>query len=235
MDRRQLLNTVSGDSGPVAWWSAQSSYVSRVGANVLTWFDRTGNGNQLSRIGGFPQYESTGGWGVGYPDVMTTGGSDELGNSTGLVSRITGAFSVLMTFQNLDVVNPTSVLAWHNAANTQWAAIRTSAATGTLNVERTDGVTLVSATGSALLGTGHRRVAVSFDGQRVTTWLDGVLDIVAVNINPGPLSLGRLSLSWPGLFAAADARFTEVRIFSSAIAPSVVAAYQTSSLADWGP
>jgi hypothetical protein len=237
MDRRVTLASQSSGN-LIAWYYARLSSVSLIGATgVRFWFDRSGRGNTLSAPSSEePTWEASGGWDGSHSSINFPGGSTHsVQRTSGQLAALTGAFGILSTFQNTDTANNTNICAWFGPSH--WTAVRTfpSAGNAFLRVERFDGTTLVGATGSIALGSGHRRIAVSFDGSRVSTWVDAVQDLNNSSLSGvGSIVTNTFSIGWGGNPFSCNARFTEMQVFASTISALTVQGYQASSLINWG-
>lgn len=237
MDRRRILAT-SSSGGPLSWFYADAAYVTVTAGKVVVWNDRLGSGSFIRQPNSAlePTWEASGGWDVTHSSVSFPGSAHELVTTGSRLGGLVGAFSLLSTLQTTDTVNNTTLAAWYNAGGTQWVAIKTVATAGNafLRVERNNGVTLTGATGSIVLGGGHRRIGVSFDGSRVTTYVDTVRDINAQSLGSAVPATDRFALGWSGIDFSPQCRLTEALIYSSAVSAGVVTAYQASSLTNWG-
>lgn len=240
MDRRIVMATQSSGA-MLAWYYASIEQITLVGATSLVrqWRDRASGGSNLTAdLLENPTWEASGGWDGSHPSVRFSGGAThELSATKGQLANLRGAFGILATFQNQDTANNTTLFAWHPAAGGQWVAVTTTPSAGNafLRVERFDGANLVGATGSINLGTGHRRIAVSFDGTRVSTWVDAVQDLNGSSLaGVGAILSDTWTIGWGDLPFSCNARFVEVQVFRTTLSARDVAGYQAASLNNWG-
>jgi hypothetical protein len=239
MDRRLAIGGSAWSplqAGPTAWYYASGQYVTLSGANVSAWADRLANGNDIIQgVPGFqPTWESVNSWGANRSSIRAV--SQPLNEPSGVapvVANYSGnarPFTALVTCQDLFLSSSSTVCKWTGAGGVLQSCIINGS--NFLSMTRSDGAdtNTITATANAI-GSGHIRLAFTFDGQTGIAYL-GTLPVVSGSIHSAPI--GSLAFTSFTLGDVRDLRYVETVIYPRALAAEEVAAYNAYSLNEWG-
>ena len=239
-DRRKLLAGARAwnpaMAGPTAWYYASGHYVSLNGANVVNWADRTLGGNDIIQSTALlqPLWEANGGWSASEPSIRSE--SERLVSPSGGLAPIETVFSgtnrpftALITCQVLQFPGDSVLCMWSNTnGDVRQRCIVTSSQF--IGITRTDSVTTRTATATiSSIGTGHIRVAYTFDGVFAGAYLNTIRVINGDQLDVGATTFHNFTVG-----DARDVRMTEVVIYPRAFSAAEVALYYAYSLAEWG-
>lgn len=238
-DRRKLLagarawNPAMG--GPTAWYYAAGQYVSLNGANVANWQDRLAAGNDITQGTALlqPGWEASGGWSASKPSIRSeaeplTSPSGGLAPIETVFSGTNRPFTVLITCQAL-LFTGNIWCTWTNTNGDVYQRLMVNDSQF-LSMSRTDSVTTRTATATiSPIGTGHVRLAYTFDGVFAGAYVNTIRVINGDQLDVGATTFHRFTVG-----NARDVRFTEVVVYPRAFSAAEVALYYAYSLAEWG-
>jgi len=237
MDRRRVLGGTPWSpeiARPIAWYYAAGQYVSLNGAGVVNWNDKLAGGNDVIQATSIfqPTWESVNGWSSTESSIRAI--SQPLNSAGSGAAPIEAAFSgtgkpfsVLVTCQVL-LAGTQNVCKWTGSGGVLQSC--TINGSGFLGMTRSDGVTTETATATVSpVGSGHLRLAFTFDGSTGSGYVEGLRAFNTILANPGTMALTQFTLG-----DVRDLRYTEVIAIPRGLSAAEVALYNAYSLNEWG-
>jgi hypothetical protein len=234
-------------ANPIAWWYANSTYVEDAtppvadGDDVVTWLDRSGNVSTLTWNTSKPKYRANG-FNTGKPAVEFVNTNDSMGSAPNLVTtHCSGTSKPFSAFFTVQLDSTTSrvqgLMSVTDSAGPSSIQLEINAA-GKLRYQMVDtagnGAVVV---GNAAVSTGHHRLGFIYDGAALSAWIDGVLDITAVDAQVGALSLDQMGMgisTYAPTPNALDGMIREAIFLNYAASSSVWNAFRAYSISDSG-
>lgn len=224
--RKIILNKKVYNPAATAWWSTGYG-VTLNGTTVSSLLDRSGNNYTAIQATATKQPAFTNAGVSGYPGIIYAAAASPDGDyltANSLSSFFTGedkpfSFSCLVYVTDLNPIR--TILSFGNSANiTSYIQLRVEA-TGAVSVSKRVGSTTKTGTGTTILNINTPYViSVVSNGTTVSTWINGVLDVNAADIDVNTLVLDQFSI---GAFvgnadsAQFEGQISELMVYNSEI------------------